>query len=1008
MKTSHFLLLISYFLLLIFLPRLTHLGGYVIVDEADRWRWAEDFTNALLQRDLAATRVGDGYPGIVPVWAETAWIFAEATRRSWHAGQWIGEPGMYQLMHQWERQDSLHWQRLPIVVLNSLLTLAMIALIWRLWGGRVGLIAGTLIALDPFYLSDSRVNRAEAVITGLMMLSILWLMVYGYTKNRRDLILSAILGGLSLLTKIQALVMLPAVGLILWLILSQRETVTHPRQLFHPALIAKSLQIFSLWLLIAALTWFILWPAMWVTPLDTLTFVYNYATRKVGTEGVNLFFWGQTYQNSDPGLLFYPFVMLMRLSPIALIGLLGFMGRMSSKTSHLNQGGQRGVANLYLIVYLVVYAFAMSIGSHKQDRYILPIFPALDILGAVGLLYLGEKLRTYVIKLRSCHSEQSEESLQHSSRNQVIGAENRLGWAKFEGFFTPLRYIQNDMQSPNMRSGFAAFFLLLIIQIMTIYPHHPYYYSYFNPLLGGGATAVKTLRVGWGEGMDQVGQYLATKANGGDLVVSSRFTQNMPAFKGKAISLLPDGRWTQADYIVLYIQQVQRYQEPSPEFLAYFLARQPEKIITIGGIDYAKIYPMPFSITANPQISRINKQLALLGYRWEADGLPLRLWWENLGLTADRTLMARLVGAAGTTEWTPCAPDPDFRQPAQQSGAYVESLCDIELTTLPPDTYTVEIGLSHATQHIETIPFPNGWQAATLDEQHTMSDTSLLDRLEAIIAQKLPPKATRQQRVYNTQLHLVGYELNPPQPRPGETVELAFYWQLVGEMLKPVTLTVQLADSRLQPLGRDDVTLQVNSWLQNAIMPTHHTFTLSKELDSPLAAQVEITLYNEAQVALKATDFHRQALDKILTRFTISPPSTPESTFKSTSAIWQDGIELRGYQLPAQSLRGRGVLPIKLFWQTRQPLTQNLMVFIHLLDSHGQIISQNDSLPRNGAYPTPWWQPQLLIEDSHTLTLLADVPPGPYHLAVGLYDAESLTRLPLTDGADHVELGIRN
>ena len=78
-------------ILLMALPRLTALNQYLIVDEADRWRWARDFVYALSRGDLAGTLVGDGYPGIVPVWAETLWVFIEAGRRSIVEGQCLGE-----------------------------------------------------------------------------------------------------------------------------------------------------------------------------------------------------------------------------------------------------------------------------------------------------------------------------------------------------------------------------------------------------------------------------------------------------------------------------------------------------------------------------------------------------------------------------------------------------------------------------------------------------------------------------------------------------------------------------------------------------------------------------------------------------------------------------------------------------------------------------------------------------------------------------------------------------
>ena len=62
--------------------RLTALNQYLIVDEPDRWRWANEFVLALNRGDLAGTLVGDGYPGIGPVWAESVWILIEVARRS--------------------------------------------------------------------------------------------------------------------------------------------------------------------------------------------------------------------------------------------------------------------------------------------------------------------------------------------------------------------------------------------------------------------------------------------------------------------------------------------------------------------------------------------------------------------------------------------------------------------------------------------------------------------------------------------------------------------------------------------------------------------------------------------------------------------------------------------------------------------------------------------------------------------------------------------------------------
>ena len=74
--------------------RLTSLNVFRAVDEEDRWAWAVDFYRALLTGDMPGTLVGDGYPGIFPVWLETGWLFTASLYRSLLQGRWFGDEGV--------------------------------------------------------------------------------------------------------------------------------------------------------------------------------------------------------------------------------------------------------------------------------------------------------------------------------------------------------------------------------------------------------------------------------------------------------------------------------------------------------------------------------------------------------------------------------------------------------------------------------------------------------------------------------------------------------------------------------------------------------------------------------------------------------------------------------------------------------------------------------------------------------------------------------------------------
>jgi hypothetical protein len=522
--------------------------------------------------------------------------------------------------------------------------------------------------------------------------------------------------------------------------------------------------------------------------------------------------------------------------------------------------------------------------------------------------------------------------------------------------------------------------------------------------------------------MDLVGAYLAAKPDSENLVVSTRFGHNMLGFKGEIDSLGPGGSWTRADYVVLYIQQVQRRLDPSPGFIDYFQARSPEKVITLGGLDYAWIFPVPFTVPADPKVSRAPEQLALLGYRWEAapeaGQTTLRLYWENLGLPGDRQVVTRLTGPQAGTEWTACLPDPEFAGEAVTSGAYLESLCSLPVSTLPPDHYTVEFGLAAATASIADIRpilFPQGWQAARITASGHITDTPEIERLNEIARQRLPLDTVRLDRVYGGDLRLLGYQLHPAQPAPNDEVELTLYWQAIEPPVTPHHLIVQLADSRRLPLGRFDGTLpeaEGERWFPGEINVTRHLFTLSAELDAPLAGQIEVSLLDEAEVPLQPARLAGEPLGPVIARFTIAPPTWPTlDEAIGASATWEAGspnaeIALRGYVVAPPHPQPGETLSITLFWETSRPVEQDYMVFVHLLDESGQIIAQNDSLPRGGAYPTPWWQPGQVVEDTHSIPVPENLAGGTYRLVVGLYEAENGERLGLTDGNDSYTLGM--
>jgi hypothetical protein len=61
------------------------------------------------------------------------------------------------------------------------------------------------------------------------------------------------------------------------------------------------------------------------------------------------------------------------------------------------------------------------------------------------------------------------------------------------------------------------------------------------------------------------------------------------------------------------------------------------------------------------------------------------------------------------------------------------------------------------------------------------------------------------------------------------------------------------------------------------------------------------------------------------------------------------------------------------------------------------MVAQADRWP--GDSPSDTWAAGQVIVDEYSIALPEEVPPGPYQVAAGLYDAATGDRLPLTDAA---------
>jgi hypothetical protein len=89
-----------------------------------------------------------------------------------------------------------------------------------------------------------------------------------------------------------------------------------------------------------------------------------------------------------------------------------------------------------------------------------------------------------------------------------------------------------------------------------------------------------------------------------------------------------------------------------------------------------------------------------------------------------------------------------------------------------------------------------------------------------------------------------------------------------------------------------------------------------------------------------------------------------------------------------------GLLRMTLWWKCLKPPERRYTVFLHLYDANGKLVAQKDSQPASDHLPTVFWRRGDVVRDQRAIELPVGLPSGRYTIAVGLYDPQTMVRLP--------------
>jgi hypothetical protein len=612
----------------------------------------------------------------------------------------------------------------------------------------------------------------------------------------------------------------------------------------------------------------------------------------------------------------------------------------------------------WFLAYVFFFLVFMTFGEKKQDRYLLPVYPLLIALAGAGLSKAVDFLKGPV-----------------------------------------------KMKGPQL-AAYGLPLAVLVTQLLLVLPHYPYYFTYFNPLLGGLPRAAQTVTVGWGEGLDQAAAYLNQKPGADGLRVSAWYESTFaPFFHGTTIPYSDQkGKALAGQYIVFYINQQQR-QYPDTELWRYVNAHYAvDKVISIEGVPYIWVYPGP-GVEYYLEDQRYEGIAELLGWQWTGSPdpekeplaagtqVPFRLYWEYLGKRPEERFFIRLIGADGHI-WAEGTGQPVLEENGDPA-TWREGQIITEEGTLavppgtPPGEYRLQIGF-----YTQAPAVTSGELA--FDLQSNPTRVTLLPAAAPAPANRLPGPALDRRL---GDLRLLSAALQPGRP-----LAVDVYWQADASPATDYRARLSLLDGAGKTRWAWDAAPPVSfyptsRWKAGEVVRSQMAVTPTVRTPGG-QFDLALTLLDGAGQAVGQAVLGQVHLEGRARSFDLPPVAT------SVGAIFGEGIELAGFdfQSRASNLHPGDEVATTLVWRAHAPIEADYTITVQLVGPDGRVYGQYDAPPLAGAAPTSTWTPGEVLTDTYRFAVAAGAPPGEYRLMVGVYLPDSGERLPVRGGGDMVTL----
>lgn len=236
-------------------------------------------------------------------------------------------------------------------------------------------------------------------------------------------------------------------------------------------------------------------------------------------------------------------------------------------------------------------------------------------------------------------------------------------------------------------------------------------------------------------------------------------------------------------------------------------------------------------------------------------------------------------------------------------------------------------------------------------------------------------------------LRLEGAQVETETAAPGDSLWLTLYWQAGIVPEEPPELVVSVFGRGTEEIGKVHSyhgrgLYPATLWPPGRIVGDRFGLRLEEEVAAPVLAQIDVSLA-QGEESVRAGQVK------------IVPDVWPEAV-EPVLARLGETVELMAVDAtPAQPAPGETVT-LAVQWRVAQAPGVDLTTLVHLGQPDQPPLATGDRPPLAGDYPTRVWAAGEVINDQYVLALPTGLRDGRYPIWIGMYDPQTMARLPLT------------